>query len=93
MNLFKKLCLMLGVVVFLFASESDLVERVKNNPELLNTPQGELVLRQYGLTKDAVLKMTKKEKVEEKKVEEKIKNEITFQEQKSEDINKTRVTE
>ena len=49
----RVLLLVLFFVVNLFAfSQSELLEKVKENPEILETPQAQIYLRQNGLNKE-----------------------------------------
>ena len=57
----RLLLLMLMLFSFSFGiDKATAIEAVKNNPALLDTPQGELLLKQNGLTKNEVLEIIKK---------------------------------
>lgn len=59
----KKLLLILLFVINIFAADEEkLISMVMQNPSLLDTPQGEMLLKQYGLTKEQVTNMINNKK-------------------------------
>ena len=52
----KKIFLLFLFIVSLFAmSKSEILEQIKQNPSLLNTPQAQIYLKKYGITKEQAL--------------------------------------
>ncbi len=65
----KKLLLLFLFIVSIFAMDrNQLIQMVKANPALLDTPQGQMMLKTYGLTKQQVLIMIQKKNHHVKKV-------------------------
>ena len=57
----KKILFLFLFVAALFAyDKNQLIQMVKQNPALLDTPQGQMMLKSYGLTKQQVLLMIQK---------------------------------